>query len=894
MPQPVQPPETPAIIQSVTLEDGANQNPSSEVIVVSPKTQTQPTGLIATPSPPETLPPESSSLMAPRSAALLGPPICVSHSQPKIPVATPVLPVAQVNVEGANLPNPSPETEVDAPSTETVVENDNIDREIPSTSKNPQLTFGVVREVSVKTDLHPARQDATPASPSPHLPLTNPPISSANPTQTKNSSPSIPNLASNTTPVTLDLSNVERLVTQERSGEVREFEFTVPAPETQSTPEEEVPNEEVTPTSPSPGTPESETTEPANPAGISGVIELTADRQEYDQERQVITAEGNVELLFRGALLNADRVQVNLPNRILVAEGNVALTRGDQVLRGERFEYYFVQDSGVVLNANGELYVPTAGRDLTILPSPTDPNAPEEQRPISDRITTNQPLQGITNPGFYSFFLGGSFALDNQNVPASGGVINRFRYEADRIDFEGSETVATNVRLTNDPFSPPELELRADTARFRRISPLVDEIVATRPRLVFDQGLSVPTFRNRVVIDRRPRSPGLVNFGFDDDDRGGLFAERTFEVVNTPAVRFRLTPQYFIQKAILGDDNPNTPGMDEGGILDPSSFGLKAQLDAVLTPRTTLVGSAVFTSFDPDEIEDELRASVRLRQVIGTGLPHNLNLEYSYRDRLFNGSLGFQTVQSSLGAVITSPVIPLGNTGINLTYQGGVQNINSETDRQDLLPPPPRDNNRINLTRYQASANLSRGFLLWQGEALPPTLTEGLRYTPRPVVPYLSLNGVVTGVGSFYSSGDTQGSLSATVGLSGQVGHFSRPYLDYTGFNISYTQVALGDLSPFLFDRVADNQVLSLGITQQIYGPFRLGFQTSYNIDTGEQISTDFFLEYSRRTYNILLRYNPVQELGSISLRINDFNWAGNPGLFDGSEIRPVVQGVTR
>jgi hypothetical protein len=118
--------------------------------------------------------------------------------------------------------------------------------------------------------------------------------------------------------------------------------------------------------------------------------------------------------------------------------------------------------------------------------------------------------------------------------------------------------------------------------------------------------------------------------------------------------------------------------------------------------------------------------------------------------------------------------------------------------------------------------------------------------------------------------------------------------LDYTGFNISYTQVALNGQSPFLFDREADTSVLSGGITQQIYGPFRLGFQTSLNLETGEEISTDYFIEYSRRTYNIVLRYNPVLQLGSISFRINDFNWTGNPGVLDTGDVRPVIQGVTR
>jgi hypothetical protein len=97
-----------------------------------------------------------------------------------------------------------------------------------------------------------------------------------------------------------------------------------------------------------------------------------------------------------------------------------------------------------------------------------------------------------------------------------------------------------------------------------------------------------------------------------------------------------------------------------------------------------------------------------------------------------------------------------------------------------------------------------------------------------------------------------------------------------------------------LFDRYVDTQIVTLGITQQIYGPIRFGIQSSYSLTAGKEISTDYFIEYSRRTYNILIRYNPILELGSINLRISDFNWNGNPGRFEGSQVQPVVQGVTR
>jgi hypothetical protein len=815
MPQPVQPPQIPAIIQSVSAQDAASPDQFQSTSSKSVSIQTLHSTLLATPTPPENFAPESSLTIA-KSAVLLGAPISVGYSNQSDKKA----------VDGANPTSLQPPSSVES----------------ATTAQPPLATYRSAAFSNEATTTPPAKVEslATASEPS-------------------------------STPTTFVVPNVKRLVTQERGGASREFEMSIPKKE-EPAQELIIPSEPPTPAAPQPTT-----TPTTTPFAVGGVVELTADRQEYDEQQKVVTAVGNVVLRFRDALLNADRVEVNLPNRVLVAEGNVALTRGLQVLRGDRFQYLFVQDSGVILNAKGELYTPTSGTDLDIF-SPNSTGKP----PVSDRITSNQPLQNVTSAGGYSFIFGGGRTAENLQRPVSGGTINRFRYEADRVDFDGKGAVATNIRISNDPFSPPELELRADTARFTRVEPLVDEIVASRPRLVFDQRVEIPTFRNRITIDRRPREPGLFNIGYDGGDRGGLFIERRFNIIDKPNLQFSVTPQYLIQKAI-----------SEGTFITPADFGVKAQLNAILSPRTTVDGRAVFTTLDPTDLENKTRASLQLQQIIGTTFPHTLNLRYSYRDRLFNGSLGFQTVQSSLGAVLTSPNIPLGKTGIDLNYQVGAQYINADTDRLDLLNPI-RSNNRISLGRFETSASLSKSWLLWQGQGLPATPTEGLRYTPSPVVPNLILGASVSGVASAYTNGDTQQSLSGTIGLSGQFGHFSRPYLDYTGFNISFSQVLQGGASPFLFDRIADTSVLSAGITQQIYGPFRLGIQTAISLNTGQEISTDYLLEYSRRTYNIQLRYNPVQQLGSISFRISDFNWSGNPGVFDNSETRPVIQGVPR
>ncbi|MUG93957.1 DUF3769 domain-containing protein [Scytonema sp. UIC 10036] len=659
---------------------------------------------------------------------------------------------------------------------------------------------------------------------------------------------------------------------------VRGEEGTEPDPnQTQS-----VPETQNNTTTPQQNQPSGTTPAPSTPAPGERIVEVISDRQQYDAQRRVITAEGNVVVRFDGAVVDADRVQVNMDNLIAVGDGNVALTRGDQVLRGQKFTYNFIQDDGELLNGSGEVFIPSAGQDLSFLPTDvTTGGVPA--RPLSDRIRQNQPLQA-GSPGGLNVNLGGGGGASNIPTPQQGGQVRRVRFEAGRIDFYSRGWQARNVRLTNDPFSPPELEVRADTVTLTREAPLRDRIKTRRQRLVFDRGFSVPIPKNEEVIDRRERdvTPGLFSIGYDGDQRGGLYIERTFKPIDTEGVTFSLTPQFYPQKAV-----------QSGAGNAASLFGIKSTVRATVSPRTSLEGTGLLTSFDLNDIEDNLRASLRLRQLLlGEQNPHTLTLEYSYRDRLYNGTLGFQTVQSSLGGIITSPIIPLGKSGLNLSYQGGAQLIEANTDRPDLLEVDRR-NNRVSLTRLQASAALNGGVTLWQGKPLPATPTQGLRYTANPVVPYVQAFGGLTGTTSHYSSGDSQNTLFATVGLQGQFGHFSRPFFDYTGFVISYSQGLNSGLSPFLFDRSVDNKVLRAGITQQIYGPFRFGFETSINLDTGERASTDYVVEYSRRTYGITLRYNPVQQLGGISFRISDFNWSGGTDPFsDPSEVKPVVGGV--
>lgn len=590
---------------------------------------------------------------------------------------------------------------------------------------------------------------------------------------------------------------------------------------------------------------------PASEPKTSSFVELSADRQEYDAAQRALTAVGNVLLNYRNAELKADRIQTFALKKQAIAEGNVILTQGGQVLQGDRLEYQLDRERGILFKPRGIINLPSAGRE-TAAPTP------------GTRAVGSNPLVGLKD------------SLQQPTKPsrlrAQEG-IQRLRFEADRIEFTGQTWEAVNIRITSDPFSPPELEVRADQAALRRVSAQEDVVTLKRPRLVFDQRIAIPIPRSAIVLSRARSNPFGVDFGFDDRDRGGLFLGRQFTPISNRKLTLSITPQFFLERAIVDK------GFD---LLSPDLYGLSARLKSQLSSKINFGAYVALRSVDFTNLANNVRAGLRLDRQIGD---NNLAFEAAYRERIVNGSLGEQTIQNRAGAIFSSPTQTLGKTGIELNYRLAAELLTANTDRFGGI-------DLVSLGRIQGSASIQRAVDLWRGKTLPPTATEGMRYTPEPIQPYVRIVGGLTGVVSGYSNGDSQTSLIGKIRIEGQLGHFSRPYLDYTGFFVGFSQgVQIGD-SPFLFDRVIDRQVVSAGFLQHVYGPVRLGFQTSINLDTGEFFNTDVILDYSRRTYGLTLRYNPNLQVGSIVFRINSFNWGSNQDLLTSPEIGAVEAGV--
>ena len=564
---------------------------------------------------------------------------------------------------------------------------------------------------------------------------------------------------------------------------------------------------------------------PVLPPPKGDVLDVISDRQEYDLNTQVFVAEGKVFIKYKKSELKADRVQLNTKTQEVIAEGNVFFTRGDQKIQGSKLTYSYGNAKGELLNASGSI-------NLGTLVSSEVSRSPAE---IASNSVIISAIGGETREG----------------------QVRRFGFIAERLIIDGDAWTAENLRVTNDPFSPPELELVTKKATLTPISPTQSRIDLESPRIIFDQGFSLPLPVNSITIDRFQRfTPALI--GFDRRDRDGAYYQQSFDVITQPNLSVQVSPQLLLQRAFSS----------RNGLLGLDILGVVATVNSAFDDGQKLSARASFSGLDFSQLDSVLRVNATYERPVFDN--YTLLSQYAFRDRVFNGSLGFQDVNNLFGTTLISPNLVLGDSKISFNYQVAAQIVGALRD--DTVP-----NTVGTLIRLQSAAVLTRAFPLFQGQPAPAEKETGLRFSPTPVVPKVNAFVTLQGVSSLYSNGANQSTLFGTLGLSGEVGNFVKDFLDYTAFTVSYTQAFSSGRSPFLFDRLADTRSLTAGIVQQIYGPIRLGIQQSLNLDSGTVFDSVYSLEYARRTYAVLIRYNPNQGLGELLLRISDFNWTRPP-----------------
>ena len=471
------------------------------------------------------------------------------------------------------------------------------------------------------------------------------------------------------------------------------------------------------------------------------------------------------------------------------------------------------------------------------------------------------------------------------------GTISRIRFQGSQIRIRGNRWTAETMSFTNDPFTPARSWSLA-----LKVVAVMDEGGVTRIRsrsaqILLDGKVSLPAVINTTIGEDESR------FAWDTDEeaRDGFFISYNLEPIKLgKRGSLQLQPQLNVQRAIEGRTSSYVlPGQN---LASPTSeqtakladmFGLLAALNLPMG-WLSLNAEASLSTLNPDNFRSGTRSTSRLTAPLN--LPGhtsaNADIFGSYRERIYNGSLGLQTVAYSYGANLS------GNVVLNQPKAQGARlkapfiapvNLSWAAQSGTYEATLFGTNTLDSLWRSYASLAASTTLQLWQGSALDASEDpkRGLRYAPVPVVPGLGINFGASGYAATYSDGASQSTLTLWGGPSFTLGQFDRPVFDYTRFSASIAGTFLNGASPFGFDRTVDLRTLSFQAAQQIYGPIVLEAGATFNIDNGSEFYGDVSYSYvelklQRRSYELGVYYSPYDGIGGIRVKLNDFNFNGS------------------
>jgi hypothetical protein len=510
----------------------------------------------------------------------------------------------------------------------------------------------------------------------------------------------------------------------------------------------------------------------------------------------------------------------------------------------------------------------------------------------------------------------------------AAGTISRIRFQTTNLQIQRNTWTARQLAFTNDPFTPARSWTTARNVTATQYPDGTTKILARSGNIILENKYSLPAIFSQTL----GKEKSAFAYGVDNLDRDGFFLGYNFKPIKIgQGGSLSLQTQLLIERAINGESSSFiAPGasLDSGNITQSitaaDAFGLLAKLQLPIN-RFNLSSDLSLATLNPEHLSSGTRNTTRLTTPIQ--LPGHSSATAgafgTYRERTYNGSLGLQNVIYAYGADIggsfniqtnysqnqTAKTKNLSNSEIpdNASY-----NPNNSSPNSGSLPNPAQSKrffNPIGLNwqlrsgNYQANLfstgslgnlwrstlNISAGssFSLWEGKSIASAEAPitGLRYSPSQVIPGLRFDFGVSGNLANYGDGSNQNTLTLFGGPALTLGHFDKPFFDYTRIAASIAGTFNNGLSPFSFDRAVDLRTASFSVAQQIYGPIVLEAGATYNIDPGSIYNGDVSYSYlevklQRRSYEFGIYYSPYDGIGGIRIKLNDFNFDGSGAPF--------------
>ena len=585
-------------------------------------------------------------------------------------------------------------------------------------------------------------------------------------------------------------------------------------------------------------------------ADLSGKQEeLVIQSDKQSEINDVIYAEGNVYVSYKGKLLKTDNLIYDKLNKTISAQGNIELFLGDQIFNVSALEYSFISEKGYLLDVKGSINSNSLMNDLSSNFSVSDSKRIESVLELKKKEVLNTPSK-----------------------------VENWIFTADKIIVDGEKWKSKKALFSNDLLELKQVKIVINSL----------EVVSDTDKLRFKSSLNYLIFEDKVQIpfwlgDRTLNRSGEFfdfdyrwNLGYENLDKDGYFIGRKFNSINIfDDFVLNLEPQFLIQRSLKGYTNSFvnknesiTSEKVKRNVIFEDYFALKSQIKGKINNWDLEIDQNL-NSLDLDKFSDAFRLKTNLsKEIKFLDSKWDKSFYGIYRERVWNGSLGEAEIYSGYGLKLQKENTWFVNDIKKTEFLSlGLANLKAEALNTKNL-----------LTKLKGSLfySLDQNIPISIQDPKNKYIDVSYRYIPEPITKGLSVNTRIEVLYSFYENGDHQEHLGLGIGPELIFGNFKNKTFDYTRLSLFPFYKFNSGESVFKFDQNYDKFTLNIALDQQLFGPVILKSSGTLNLtndsdDYGEFIDSKISLNWKKRSYEFGIFYQPHNHAGGISFSLFGF-----------------------
>ena len=604
-----------------------------------------------------------------------------------------------------------------------------------------------------------------------------------------------------------------------------------------------------------------------NNSNLEG-LDIISDSQLKSENKFI--AEGNVQIKKNNMQLKSDKLIYDLEKKIITITGEIKFISNEQFFEASKIQYDLISKEGFIQdlygtvdfqkidlnnfnNTNSEL---KNSQDLQI--SIKDVKLNESSSFESDDITAPQ-----------------TFKLEINNM-------KKWRMQSEEIKIKGDIWSAKVLYLTNDPFNKPQIIIKNKNFKsFEKDGKLVFQ--SGWSSIILEDKLHIPL--GRIKYNQKESNNFKWGLGYDKNNKDGIYIERYTDPIKIGRkTDLKLKKEFYIQRFFQG--NTKSFSKENESVLAEKSkqesklsdyFGISSELNSKLL-GLDFNSEIKFNSLDLDKfkkiisMKGELSRELYSYQDKDKDEKTKISLFGTYRDKVWNGSLGEKDILTAYGLILKNKKNWEANK-VEKSSKLAVGFGEFQSQKKSSV------NNIISRERLNLLWEREHNYHIWSAKDDFP-INKEFNYSPEPINKGIDLS-ISSKVDLYsYSDGNFQNLITFKAGPKITLGNFKNKYFDYSEINIlGKTTIANGE-SPFDFDQSVDNHSIEIGLKQQLIGPLVLNYSTEYNLDINsnnfhEFSNNKYELSWNRRAFNVGIFYNEDRKLGGINFEINGFNFSG-------------------